>query len=512
MPSFCISLFILTLAQNPAPLANDPQVNSVAPFVGADVFAVVQIDLTRMNAPDVAAQLFANLPPEVLADTRTATLKLIDDLHRAGARELDLLYSITDMPGSPFAVVPLSEGADAGAIGAIFATTGKGSGSRYPASATVHSAVVAGSQTAVARVRAEKSTARPELSAALTAFGEKSLIARVLLVPSQDTRRVLEEMVPTFPLDLGGGPVTDLTRGVLWAAVGLDGGQKPWLVLVVETPNADASRTVVRLGENLIAYLRKSPAVENMIPGLAKLLPEIKPEIAGNRITFKLEAQRAAALVDGVLAPVRSSAMFRQCINNEKHLGLAFHRYHQRHNTFPPAYSSTKDGKPLLSWRVLILPFLDENALYQQFHLDEAWDSPHNRALIARMPADYHCPFEGHDMAAAGKTRYLAPRGAGTILRGADPVSYRAITDGTSNTILAIDASDDQAVSWTEPRDLDVDLPLAVEQFLKTPAHHGRVALFADGAVRTLRESIAPATLRMLFTAGGNETINPDDL
>ena len=78
---------------------------------------------------------------------------------------------------------------------------------------------------------------------------------------------------------------------------------------------------------------------------------------------------------------------------------------------FPPAYTTSKDGKPLLSWRVLILPYLEQEALYKEFHLDEPWDSPHNRTLIARMPAVYRCPMEVDGRRPRGED--TLPRAAG---------------------------------------------------------------------------------------------------
>ena len=122
------------------------------------------------------------------------------------------------------------------------------------------------------------------------------------------------------------------------------------------------------------------------------MLPEFKPTVAENRVTLAVDAHQAAALADALLRPARMAAARTDCINNLKQIGLALHNYHTKHDTFPPAYSRGKDGKPLLSWRVLVLPFLGEQALYDQFHLDEAWDSPHNRTLISKMPAAYSVP------------------------------------------------------------------------------------------------------------------------
>ena len=107
------------------------------------------------------------------------------------------------------------------------------------------------------------------------------------------------------------------------------------------------------------------------------------------------------------------------CINNEKQIGAGDAQLHLGTQVaFPPAYTTDKAGKPLLSWRVLILPYLEQQALFKEFHLDEPWDSEHNRTLIAKMPAIYRCPLESAEAARQGKTRYLAPRGPSTIFPG----------------------------------------------------------------------------------------------
>ena len=79
------------------------------------------------------------------------------------------------------------------------------------------------------------------------------------------------------------------------------------------------------------------------------------------------------------MRPARQSAIRSQCVNNEKQIGLAIHNYIASHGSFPPAYTQDNAGKPLLSWRVLILPYIEQDALFKEFHLDEAWDSPITR-------------------------------------------------------------------------------------------------------------------------------------
>jgi hypothetical protein len=222
-------------------------------------------------------------------------------------------------------------------------------------------------------------------------------------------------------------------------------------------------------------------------------------------------------VIDAVVEPMREAAAQTECSNNEKQIALAIHSYIGSHkNVFPPAYTTSKDGNPLLSWRVLILPYLEQEGLYKEFHLDEPWDSPHNRTLIAKMPSVYRCPLESENAARDGKTRYLAPRGANTVFRGAEPVAVKDITDGVSNTIILVDAGDERAVPWTKPDDGDV--PPQDEAAFKAifSAHRrrsgaGTVTAFADGSVRFLRETVKPAVIRELSTRSSGEVISAEE-
>jgi len=512
MSTISAVLMLLSLGQAPGQPVAEPRIRAIAPFVETDVFAVVQLDLVRADLQGLATRVFGDPPAGVLADTKKIALQWSEALRRAGAKELYLVFSVMDMPGPPFVVVPLVQGADAAEIGRLFC----GGGNEPPLvkfahCATVHEAVFAGTPAALDRVRRPPAVPRPELSASFAAVGDESIAARLLLLPSADSRRILEEMVPNFPAELGGGPTTDLTRGMLWGAAGLEVGAKPSLRLVAASQDPNASKALLNLGAKVAAFLGSSPEVLKVAPGLPKLLAGIKPTVTENRITLNVDAQQAASLFDSAIRPARQAALRSQCKNNEKQIGLALHNYHSRHDAFPPAYSSGKDGKPLLSWRVLILPYLAQNDLYREFHLDEPWDSPHNRALIAKMPATYRCPSQRDDLAREGKTRYLAPRGAGTIFRGAEPVRIRDITDGTSNTIMVIDAGDDHAVVWTKPDDWEVEPVLNVEGIFKSHEDRGTNVAFADGSVRFIHDTIAAPTFRALLTRAGGEVIEPKD-
>jgi prepilin-type processing-associated H-X9-DG protein len=501
MSTSLAALVLVALGQVPSAPAPDPRVKAIAPFVSSDVFAVIQVDVAKLDVRKLSATIGGDSQTFVPARGMKMAQALSEGLKSAGAKELYVVFSIIDMPGQPFLVVPLADGAQAEGIARAI----------HAEPTPIHNAIVSGRPEALARLRGAGLIERPELSAAFGAVRDEPLVVRLLVLPSADSRRVFEEMMPRFPEELGGGPITDFTQGLIWAAAGIENADKPAIRIEAASRDAATAKALVRLGENVVGFLRRSPQVLSAIPDLEKVLPDVHTVIAENRITLAIDARQSAALIEAFLRPARAAAVRAQCVNNLKQIGLAFHNFHSQNNAFPPSYSRSIDGKPLLSWRVLILPFLGEKALFDQFHLDEPWDSPHNRTLISRMPAVFRCPVEKEALAADGKTRYLTPRGAGTIMRGAEPVAIRTITDGTSNTILAIDAGDDHAVAWTQPADWEIDPDPGIEGVFKSHEPGGTNSLFADGSVRFIHATIAPLTLRALLTRAGGETIQAKD-
>ena len=160
----------------------------------------------------------------------------------------------------------------------------------------------------------------------------------------------------------------------------------------------------------------------------------------------------------------------------------------------------------------MILPFLDQKALYDQFHLDEPWDSPHNRTLISKMPAVFRCPAENDALAADGKTRYLAPRAparsSGRRARRASATSPTALRTRSSRSMPAT------STRWSGPNPTTGS---------STPSQGSRASSGATGPAASTwfcrrlgallsTQTIAPATLRALLTRNGGEVIRPEDL
>ncbi len=215
------------------------------------------------------------------------------------------------------------------------------------------------------------------------------------------------------------------------------------------------------------------------------------------------------ALLLPAIQAAREAARRNQAMNNLKQMMIALHNYHDTKGTLPAHANYSEDGKPLLSWRVHILPFLEENQLYSEFRLDEPWDSEHNRALIARMPQVYQCPNLPLE---PGKTNYLAVVGEGCAFDGTkDGKGFRDFTDGTSKTIALVEADADQAVEWTKPDDWEynAETPNAGLGNLRPG---GWNAGFADGSVRFISNSIDLNMLRALFTRASGEITPTSEL
>jgi prepilin-type processing-associated H-X9-DG protein len=222
-------------------------------------------------------------------------------------------------------------------------------------------------------------------------------------------------------------------------------------------------------------------------------------------------AMLAAALgviVLGVFRDIRELRRAR-CAEQLKGLGSAIHEYLRAKDHFP-APAITSAGRPLLSWRVALLPYLGYRSLYDRFHLDEPWDSPHNRALLPEMPVEYGCPSgpgRRH-----GRTGYLVIVGpvtefgsASTAFQPGRGVDIREITDGSSNTFLVLET--DTRVPWTKPDDLNWQ-PGGPLPRLVSPHQGGTHALFADGSTRFIRAKIEPSKLLGLLTINGGEVLS----
>jgi hypothetical protein len=224
-------------------------------------------------------------------------------------------------------------------------------------------------------------------------------------------------------------------------------------------------------------------------------------------------------------ARVREAADRAQSQNNLRQIAIAMHDFNDAQGRMPPAVVYDRNGKPLYSWRVLLLPYIEQQDLYKNFHLDEAWDSSHNMKLLSRMPKTYQCPRDR----SGTNTHYLAFDSPGCAFNsklqsgGLRPLPFvmngfeagitsripATFQDGTSQTIVVAEA--DESVPWTKPVDLAYSPSQPLPKLGSLYSNGVFHVAMGDASARAVnRPGVSDATLRAAITAAGNDVLGPD--
>jgi hypothetical protein len=287
-------------------------------------------------------------------------------------------------------------------------------------------------------------------------------------------------------------------------------------VRFTSTEDAEAGQkaleTARKMGLEAMSKLPIPPAAKEVFGQLQDAIKASKLTRDGKELTasleMKLEAEKTAKAGLLLVQKMRDSARRAQSANNLKQIGLALHNYaDQSQGTLPPSALFDKNGKPLLSWRVLILPYIEQDDLYKQFKLNEPWDSAHNKKLLAKMPSTFKAPIDRP--VKPGYTFYQAFVGKSAAFEGKKGMRLPAdFPDGLSNTIWVAEAA--TPVPWTKPEDLAYAADKPVPK-LGGLFEGGFNAAFADGAVRFFSKSMAEQTLRAYITRNGGEVIREED-
>lgn len=231
-----------------------------------------------------------------------------------------------------------------------------------------------------------------------------------------------------------------------------------------------------------------------------------------------------------VVSAAQATATRLKSMNHLKQLGLAFHNYCDSHNAFPPAVVIGPDGKPWHSWRVLLLPYLEEGELYRAYDFSEPWNSPKNRAVAEKMPAVFADP--GRPGPAGGLTGFAALVGDHTIfpadlvrmkdvddfpacLAHGEKISFPQVTDGTSSTILFATVDPERKIPWTKPEDIVLDdtfpgvgKPGGIGAIHPVGDRKAAITVFTDGSGQVIDDRIDRDTIVALATRDGGEFVD----
>ncbi len=508
-------LFCLVMAMHGGISAHADDTSIVQPFIGETTLIVIKVDPTRLELPDLPELLKSALPEGEKAYDRWVqdVTTGIETLRVATGGQpiyatIGIPLSANEWPAFLF-VKETSESNRRqlveffGKLHEIHSISRDGFTVVMPG----HNIDV---QASLKGLNPSQCEVLPDVFDAVSEYP-----VQVLILPPDHVRRTVTELMPQLPRQLGGGPSSLLTDGLVWAAVGIDPAQ-PRTELVIQSSSEQAAQNLAKhLPMMLLALYDELKEVQTRLPrkSFQTLLSLVKRNVEGDRITIRFDELQAMS--EGLQlfanAPMAlGERILRQTnINRFKHILLAMHNYHDTYKMFPPRDEVRHvNGKTELSWRVHLLPFLEERELYKQFALDEPWNSPHNRPLLNKMPRVFESQWLGIE---PGHTTFLAPVGEDTIYGGEKGTKINKIRDGTSNTIALVEVKPSQSVPWTAPQDYNFD-PEQPGSGLYVGANGQFLSAFADGSVRMIPGKAPAEFLLRLFQKSDGLPINWDEI
>lgn len=485
----------LTLAFAIAPALAQPteseQLEFIAPFFTADTLAVVDIDVASIDPAAMASWIQQHT--EVDEATTAPAVQMISGvlatLRGAGVDRVYALVMTEDLPTAGGALLIPCDQPDT--VAGLLAVAAAQIPERYDYQ--VHreeGLVVLAPASTWERLRQRPAAARPELTRALQSVSD--LPHRMAVAIPERLRAEVaalwpDELPAAVPLQYSPRQWMEDFRA---EAIGWQLPPEPRLTVHVITAGAEAAK-------------RTAEAAKRMLAVVAADLPEAQVAVQDEQVVVEFAEEQIVWAVQRATNPLNLAHGTLQEMNQLKQIMLAMHNYADSHGHLPPRATANKDGQLLLSWRVMILPFLEQQALYEQFHLDEPWDSPHNLRLAETIPVQY---IVSGPALAPGETRIRLPQIEASLWAGeGPPLGFKDVTDGTVNTIAVAIAPPSAAVPWTKPEPWELDETNLIESFFGDRESVPVASL--DGFVRTLPRSISAETFRALLTHQGGEVV-----
>ena len=240
-------------------------------------------------------------------------------------------------------------------------------------------------------------------------------------------------------------------------------------------------------------------------PKFHDAIPKPTPGRAFTLLELLVVVAVIALLIALLLPAVRSggsAARRSQCVNNLKQIALALHNYELAYHVLPPAYTVDASGRPLHSWRTLILPYLEREPLYRTIDLSRPWNDPANAKAFETPLVEFRCPEVADP---PNTTTYLAVAGPDGCFRPGKSRRLAEITDAHGSTLMVIEVCKEHAVPWMAPVDADESLVMSLVPTAKLPHSGGMNACCVDGSVKFLKASTPAAVRRALISIAGND-------
>lgn len=520
-----VSLIVTSLVGSLLHAQQDANLRHLNRFVDGMTLAVGQFDLKEMDLAATAKLLESfNLPGD---DAVRRHLKLFqgskDGLSRLGIHQVYILFHQISMFDGPVFYVPLPDKSKAAEVASLIAFGVAAQFHARPAwftgrmnaeYAIVDDYLVVGISTTVQTMKVVMPVPRPELIAAHTKTQAAPM--QVFLIPSNDLRKVLAETSPKLPPELGAGSMTKLLAGIDW--VYLRGSLPPRIEgsVTIQTKEPVQAHEINMLWQAMMKNLKKEanePYTSPNFKVFQQIISELKPEVDGAAWSLSASAERLKPMTQVLTESFAKNAGDEHNIKKLRDMLIAMHNFHGDYSRLPNQCIMSKDGKPLLSWRVQLLPYLGHDDLFKQFKFDEAWDSDHNRKLLGMMPDIFKHPTAknvpaDHTVYQVFYSKKATKPGAAILEDGRMTLGMLTVQDGTSNTFVLTDAAA-KAVPWTKPEDLLFDGTVENLPKLSSPKSNGWAHVaFGSGSVRPFNLQAKPKLLWQLI--GRNDGENQD--
>lgn len=367
--------------------------------------------------------------------------------------------------------------------------------------------ILAGTAKKIAIAKAATVVERPDFVKAWQTFGGRD--AGVMIFASPDTRRVIRELYPN-PIapyeNVSGELIADHCDSV---GISIDLPEKIAGMIKVQTSDRDSAETLKGAIEQVKKMMLAEEGDSAQVPATAlAAISALEPTTLDKDVVLDLgPILNDKVMLTSLLKPFQAGGRMTQRMNKLRMVILALHNYESVHRQFPAYANFDEDGKPLLSWRVHILPFLEQGNLYKQFKLDEPWDSPHNIELANTIPDVYADPsLDLEPLNRAGMTRIVLPFAEEAFCHGNEGTKFGSVKDGTSYTIAVVSVPPKHAVVWTRPVDWNVDLENPKDG-LFDDENKEAIFAYADGSAHKIESDVSPEDLKALLTKDGGEVI-----
>ncbi|WP_164103284.1 DUF1559 family PulG-like putative transporter [Candidatus Laterigemmans baculatus] len=487
--------------------ADTDALDLLKPLLSSQTVAVVGVETQALERDSAVALVERVMPVGTpyatrVADRVVAMQRILED---GDVEEVYFVFDLFDPFGEmPFVVVPQTESLNADAL-TVLLEQGQ---DRDVQSRPIGSATVFGAASTLERLANLETQPSSAIEEALEEMEDSAVWA--VVAANDDQRRAVEVVQPRLPVALGGGSIHPLTRGIRWITLRIDSRPNPTATLTLQASDATAATELREVAERSVVSLQTHAPFAQEWPELARHLSSLLPTREGDQLRLNLDASSETLqhLLQFIAEPIQSGLRAearKHAMRQLKHLSLAIHAYHDTFGHLPTAAATDEQGRPLLSWRVQLLPYLGERELYEKFRLDEAWDSAHNRELIPQMPEVFYIPLSRH-LQRDGRANFAVPGGEGSMFPPGEVARFQQVTDGLSNTIMVTEVDDEHAEIWTKPGAYGID-PENPERGLGGHFPGVFLTAYGDGSARAVPLDLPKDSLRGLFTRSGGETV-----